>query len=398
MRRSPLLDDHAARGAELLPYGPPDTEGRQVETPEAFAAVELEYAAIRKSAALLDEPHRGVVVATGPDRVEFLNNMITQEINDLEPYRCRQSFWLNRKGRIDADMLVVHLPDRTLFDLDVHTAAGAVETLNSFVFAEDVDLSDQTESIHRMSLHGPGSRALLASISTNVDGPALTELEPGEAASIEIGGANLVVARADQTGECGLLLFVPADHAARVYTKILEAGAPADPTAPPNSDEGRVGVRPIGWHAFNTARIEHGTPLFNLDFGGENLPAETGVLEDRVSFTKGCYLGQEVVARMHSLGQPKQKLVGLRFDESDAQPFTGCKVFTASDDGSLGDPIGSITSSTLSPLLGAEPVAFASVRTKHASPGTKLLVEAEGRSVGATVQPSLRFWPPPAKS
>ncbi|MEM9066340.1 MAG: aminomethyltransferase family protein [Planctomycetota bacterium] len=387
------MEDHRARGAEFLPYGPPDAEGRQVEVPEAFNAVELEYAAIRKSAALLDEPHRGVVEVRGADRIEFLNNMITQELKDLETFACRPSFWLNRKGRIDADILVVHMPDRTLFDLDVHTAAHTAQTLTDFIFAEDAALRDATEDLHRMSLHGPGARALLASLCDT--GNTIASIEPGGVATAKIAGAETIVARCDQTGECGMLLFVPAEAAPAVYASLIEAGAPADPEAPPNTEEGRVGLRPIGWHAFNVARIEHGTPLFNLDFGGENLPAETGVLDERVSFTKGCYLGQEVVARMHALGKPKQKLVGLRFETQDAQPFTGCKVFAASDEDSVGDPIGSITSSTLSPLLGAEPIAFASVRTKFAEQGTQLIVEAEGARAKATVQPSLRFWPTP---
>ena len=140
------------------------------------------------------------------------------------------------------------------------------------------------------------------------------------------------------------------------------------------------------------SRIEAGTPLFHVDFGSDNLPHETGILDARVSFRKGCYPGQEVVARMQSLGKPKQVLVALRIAE-DALPTAGSPVFERGADGEAGSPVGTVTSSTLAPMLGAASVAFAMVRTAHAQPGTVLSVPAEGARATATVQPSLRFLP-----
>ena len=151
-------------------------------------------------------------------------------------------------------------------------------------------------------------------------------------------------------------------------------------------------VRPIGWLAFNIARIEAGTPLFNIDFGPTNLPHESGILHDRVSFTKGCYLGQEIVARMESLGKPKQTLVGLKM-QSDLLPVAGAQVFERGADDVMGQQIGIVTSSTLSPMLGAAPIAFAMLKTACAAAGAAVLVNAEGEQVKATVE-SLRFWSP----
>jgi folate-binding protein YgfZ len=150
-------------------------------------------------------------------------------------------------------------------------------------------------------------------------------------------------------------------------------------------------ARPIGWHAFNIARIEAGTPLFNIDFGPTNLPHETGLLSHRVSFTKGCYLGQEVVARLENLGKPKQILVGLKV-QTDALPIAGAQVFEQNSDNSMGDQIGVVTSSTLSPMLGAVPIAFAMLKTTKATPGATVLVSAEGEQAPALISP-LRFWP-----
>jgi folate-binding protein YgfZ len=177
-------------------------------------------------------------------------------------------------------------------------------------------------------------------------------------------------------------VFVPASGLGRVWDALVSQH---DATA-----GGRRRARPAGWHAYNIARIEAGTPLHHVDFGTESLPHESGVIGERVSFRKGCYLGQEVVARMESLGKPKQRLVGLRIAE-DALPVAGSPVFELGADGAPGNPVGSITSSTLSPMLGASSVAFAMVRTAHAEPGTVLGVPAEGVRATATVQPRLRF-------
>ena len=183
----------------------------------------------------------------------------------------------------------------------------------------------------------------------------------------------VVAARRDQTGDAGVELFVPRESADTVWASLLAA----------------PDVRPAGWFAYNTARIEAGTPLFNIDFGPTNLPHETGVLRDRVSFIKGCYLGQEIVARMESLGRPKQCLVGLRPAE-DLLPVAGGQVF-APEDGGMGEQVGWITSSTVSPMLGAVPIAFGLVKSARAEPGTELVVNAEGAQTKATVC-SLAFW------
>jgi folate-binding protein YgfZ len=143
--------------------------------------------------------------------------------------------------------------------------------------------------------------------------------------------------------------------------------------------------------AYNIARVEAGWPLFQIDFTSESLPAETGVLGDRVSFTKGCYLGQEVVARMRSLGKPKQVLVGLQLGagQEPKLPEERAAIYAEAD---AEKPIGTVTSSTLAPMLGASPIALARVRTAHADAGTMLHVEAEGERVAFEVQPQLAFW------
>lgn len=131
-------------------------------------------------------------------------------------------------------------------------------------------------------------------------------------------------------------------------------------------------IRPIGWAAFNAARIEAGRPLFGIDFDDTVLPAETGQMARAVSFTKGCYPGQEIVARMHARNAIARQLIGLKFAD-DALPIAGAPVM---DDQS--NTIGGITSSTISPMLSNTAIAIALLKRPHFNPGTVLNAPAEG--------------------
>lgn len=391
---SPLRERHLQAEATTLAYGP---IGLHIELVESFGELDFEYAAIRKACVLLDLPHRGTLEIVGDDRHEFLNSMLTQEIKGLKPFRSRPSFWLNKQGRIVADLRVLELGDRTLIDLDVHAADATVESLNGYVITEDVEIRDAGDRLHRLALHGPTAIDLLIAAATQRDGVPLADLTPYSACTVEIAGHEVIVERADTTGEVGLELTLDTDSAGEVYDHLVELGQPHD-GEDAGSVASRVKLRCAGWLAYNTARIEAGTPLFNVDFSTASLPGETGLLESRVSFTKGCYLGQEIVARMHNLGKPKQRLVAfkpggeaLRDEEGLArQPVGGASVFLAGAD--TGDQIGVTTSSTISPMLGGVPVCFAIVNGRHADPGTPLAVHAEGVVLTGEILEKLAFY------
>lgn len=411
--QSPLREHHLLAEAAMLPYGPIDLA---IELVETFGELDFEYAALRKAAALLDQPHRAVIEVTGRDRLPFLNNMLTQELKGLDPFHVRPSFWLNRKGRIDADLRVIELPDRTLLELDAHAVDRTLETLNAFIIAEDVHLTDLAERTHRLALQGPTGPILLAAVAQPLEGPAVADLAPDRACTLRIAGHDVIVHRHDSAGVPGLELTMPADAALPVYNQLIENGSPINGNgnnsgkpnrAAPDSLAAKVKLRPIGWLAYNTARIEAGTPLYNIDFGKDALPAETGedTLHNRVNFKKGCYLGQEVVARMHSLGKPKHVLVALRpVGESRTpegfprQPLGGAQVYATPDTAldtpaaapTDADPIGLVTSSTISPLLGGLPLCFAVLKTAHATEGALVSLPAEGAWIRARVQRTLR--------
>jgi folate-binding protein YgfZ len=430
---SPLRALHQQAEASFTPYGPTLVE-RQGEHPvpvdivETFGELEIEYAAIRKSCAVFDQPHRGVVEVSGPDRLEFLNRMLTQELKDLAPFSMKRSFWLSRKGRIDADLRVIDLPHATYLEMDVHAVARTVESLSGYVVMEDVRVRDISPEVHRLALHGPTAPELTHALSLSPtgaqgSGPGVRDLPAGRVAVVHIAGAECVVIRDDTAGSVGLELIVPLASTLAIYQQMLELGtaAPDDERhgEPASSAEvqptlrdmlaSRVRLKPAGWHAFNIARIEAGTPLFNIDFGPESLPAETGLMQSRVSLTKGCYLGQEVVARMHARGQAKQQLHAILFESipcpADAhgislpkQPTSGMAVFAgvspSDPSGQPVDAIGVITSSTISPMRAAAPIALAAIKSiAKLAPGHTVCCVVEGSSVTGRVQQSLSFLP-----
>lgn len=410
-RLSPILPLHERAEALLDHYGPADAPDARIPFVQAYDRLDLEYAAIRKAAALIDLPHRATLVVRGSDRLSFLNSMLTQELKGLQPAQARSAFWLNKKGRVDADLRVLIEPDRVIFDVDAHAAARTVETLSAYVITEDVQITDETDRFHRLALHGPAALRTLG----------LSDLPPNTTTHLSIKGVDILIDRNDTTAEVGLDLLIPIEGALSVYQHLLEKAH--EPLNPGRPNPGAL-LRPVGWAAYNIARIEAGTPLYLTDFGPTNLPAETGLLNERVSFKKGCYLGQEIVARMNALGHPKQTLVALRLTDPHPEtfapasqstggseayaepplarfPFSAAPVFASSD--AQSEPIGAITSSTLSPLLSKSPIAFAMVKWGSHTAGTKLYVPveaaptSEGQSafelLEAVVQPTLRTLP-----
>ncbi len=374
---SPLRDRHIEHDASFLRFGDGETGAEVVET---FGPLELEYAAIRRGCAVFDMAQRATIRVTGGDRIEYLNRMLTQELKGLEPGVSVASFWLNRRGRIDADLRVIAGEAETWIDLDTLCAPRAVETLGAFVFSEDVAFEDLTPRIHRLVLAGPTAQRVLESLGAEAPDRC------GRNARTTIGGASVLIDRHDACASPTFDLHVAMDDCAAVYDAIVSSGD-------------ALRVKRAGWHAYNIARIEAGTPLYHVDYGPDSLPAETGVLHDRVHFKKGCYLGQEVVARMDALGHPRQTLRALRLPSAqhpgpEHQPTTGAPLFKEGDDPEIAKPAGAVTSSTRSPMLGDDIVCFAQIKWAQSQPGTRIGV-LTGAGISETeVLDSLCFYAP----
>lgn len=373
---SPLLALHEAAEAETQPYG-------DSEIVTTFGEPQAEYAAIHKSAGVMDRPFRAVIELSGKDRLSFLNGLIsnlTWDKTTKQPIpagSCVYAFLLNLKGRIVADLQVVELGKRTLIELDAALAEPVVAVFDKYLFAEQVKMTVRLGELHCIGVFGPKSREIVG--------------WPGAAAAAEFscGGVDVVGWRDDPTGTDGVHLIVNSVDAEALWRHLTE-----------KSDAGYARGRPVGWAAFNACRIEAGRPLFGIDFAGVApataypskklrdeaddsvpgvLPAETGPLFARaVNLTK-CYIGQEVVARMHARQQFARQIVGFRMQD-DALPMAGSPV---QDDS--GTQVGIVTSSTVSPVMSNACIGLALVKKPHFADSTELRIPAEGAIRAATV-------------
>ena len=400
---APLREHQQQAGAEFMHFGPPPAEGG-AEIVANFGQYQAEYAAIRQRVGIMHMPQRGVLRLTGDDRAEFLHRMITRNVKDLAGGATRRAFQLDDKGRVLADCMLHHGDEDTWLETDVLDVDALRRLLDDRLFAEDVVLEDFTPQRVKLVLHGPAALALLREVADDAQRADDMAQMAGTHHVIELQGSPVSAYRLDDAGVMGLHLLVPTDDAVRVYEALLRAaGFDPQAEASPDADyaqQRRQGLRgrPIGWEAYNTARIEAGTPIFHIDFGQDSLPAETGVIDEAVDFEKGCYIGQEIVARIRNLGHPKRILVGVKF-EGDALPVAGTQVVApqAGGQASTDDApapstqvIGGITSSTLSPMLSQRPIALAVMKWGQHEPGTPVVAAAEGRFVTGAVHP-LRF-------
>jgi len=390
----PMLDAVTAAGGELMAYGPPPEEGG-VAIAEHFGAYEAEYAAIRRRVGVMHLPHRGILRGVGGDVKDFLHRLMTQDIASMAGGSTRRSFQLNAKGRVVADC-VVHFGDAdTWIETDRYDLDDLRRLLDERLFADDVTLEDWRDERVWFAVLGPASVALLQQVADERDVERIPEAAgmPGTHHVVKLGDAAVSLYRWDDCGVPGLRVACPPDRAVALYERLLDAAGydPADDAAPDAETAAKrrasLRGRPVGWLAYNTARIEAGTPVAHVDFGPDSLPAETGLLDQAVSFTTGCYLGQEIVARMKSLGHPRRLLVGLKFP-GDAQPVSGTQVLAAD---AATRVVGGITSSTVSPMLGQTAIAFAVVKWGHHRAGSVVKAPIEGELVDATVQPTLNF-------
>ncbi len=351
---------------EYLPWGAGGTEDVPVcQVLATCGWVELEYSIMRRGCGMLDQPNRGTILVTGADGQSLLENMVSQALEGLSPTSAKEAFLTDRKGRVQADLLIASSADSILIDVDINQVEMVATLLSDHVFTEDVEIRNASDEWYRIGLHGPDAGDLLSSFG---DVPA----SPLGSSTLEIAGVTTLVVRRDQVSSPGYELLLPRAGVLEVWGAIRSTGGIRG-----------IRVRTVGWYAFNSARIEGGTPLFNIDFASNNLPHESSLVDARVSFTKGCYPGQEVVARMHHLGAPKQALRGLKI-QADVLPVAGAQVFAAEDE-TLAEAVGVITSSTISPLSGAKPIAIAMLKKRVVASGSMVRVHAEGTASEAVV-------------
>jgi folate-binding protein YgfZ len=297
-----------------------------------------DYQAVFEGAALYDESAAGRIFMRGRDRAELLHRLSSNDITRLRPGQGARTVLTTPIGRI-IDLLTVHaLEDALLLVTSPGQGAEVFGHLRKNIFFNDqVTLEPAGRSHGQLALYGPAAEALLAQMS----GVALDDLPLHHITSIELAGASVLIGRRPPIGGQGFTVYVPAEHLEGLRAAMLESG-----------------IVPLGAEALDILRVEHGYGAFGRELSQEYIPLETGLLE-AVSFTKGCYVGQEIIARMDSRNRLAKQLRGLRLSAPAVAPG---KIEVGGKDA------GDLTTAVVSPRFG--PIALAYVRTAHAAAGT----------------------------
>lgn len=300
-----------------------------------------EYDALVRRAGLV-ELARTQIELSGADRATFMHNLCTADVKRLPPGAGREAFLTTVQGKTLGHGFLFAGPATLVID----TVAGQAETilkhLDHYLITEQVTLTDRSQEWSEFLLAGPQAESLLAEcLGVQVAEPRLSH------AIVDAAGQDVWVRRVDITQPGGFLISVGRERSDAMRNKLLAAGAKA-----------------CGLEAFEAARLEAGFPWFGVDLTEANLPQEVGRDQQAISFVKGCYLGQETVARIDALGHVNKSLVGLRFDGPNV-PTAGTELQAG------GAVIGQVTSATWSPRLQA-PLAMGYVRRGHNEVGTKL--------------------------
>ena len=319
---------HRDTGARIASY-----DG--VESPADFGSVDDEHRALRESCGLLHRSWTSGLRMEGADRVRFLNGLVTCDVASLAEGDGTYGFITQVKGRILADVRILAAGERLCLELPAGKSEEIAEHLGKYVIVDQVEVLPLEEV--PLALIGPGSAEVLGQLE--LPGPV-----HGHARADLFGIDVRLVRDADYGGVPSWTLWAPAGAVADLWAKLAASG----------------GVRAAGREAWDRLRVEAGRPLFGRDFGPENFPQETG-LEEAVSYTKGCYLGQEVVARIHYRGGVVKLLRGLRFSGA-AEPLGESLVHE-------GREAGLVTSAARSPVHGHVGLAILHVR---AEPGERL--------------------------
>jgi folate-binding protein YgfZ len=300
------------------------------------ATIELDgqYRLLREEAGLLDRSARGKLLVTGPAAAEFLQGQLTNDVEALEPGAGCYSALLDRKGHMQADMRVLLLaPERFWIDTEPTAAAAVARHLGMYRVGREVEVADAGSEWAILSLIGPA-----ADRASGV-GP----LSP-EHAQLPAGDGTIAVATVD-----GVDLLVPSARADAVRDSLASAGTAV-----------------VSEEAAEILRVEAGRPRFGNEMTPETIPQEAGINERAISFSKGCYIGQETVARLHYKGKPNRHLRGLRLKAPVA----------AGDAIRLADrELGRVGTTVVSPSRG--PIALAIIR-REGSPGDRVEVGERG--------------------
>lgn len=328
--------------------------------PDSFGDPAAELEAALRSCALVDRSDLGSIAADGRDILDLLHRLTTADLRSLEPGRGAPAVLTTPKGRIAARLFVHRMPDAgVLLATGPGEETAVCAHIDRYTFAEDTRLRVDTDASRQFAIVGPGARSALAATGIEMAAPY------GASVGALAGVAVRMLGQDGFSGD-GVSVVVPADEAAAVWDFLRER-------------IGEAGGRPAGARALEGWRVLRGHPAPGRELTEERNPLEAGLLE-AVSFTKGCYVGQEVVARLRTYDKVSRSLVGLIVRGTEAPPAPGSTLFRDSREA------GEVTSAVV-PAGRVSCVALAFVRREAGAAGARLRVGAADSPVEAEVAP-----------
>ncbi|MFL5599571.1 MAG: glycine cleavage system aminomethyltransferase GcvT [Gemmatimonadaceae bacterium] len=351
LKRTPLYDVHVALGAKIVPFA-------GFEMPVQYpTGITAEHKAVRERAGLFDVSHMGEFIVRGPQAVEFVNHVTTNDVAALKPGQAQYSTILREDGTIVDDCLVYRADDRVLMVVNGSNIDKDFAHISRFVDDFDVTLEDISDQIALLALQGPKAAEILQR-HTDTD---LSKIKYYEFTTGKVAGVDKVyISRTGYTGEDGFELYFPAEQAPKIWSALTKSGD----------------VTPAGLGARDSLRLEMGMALYGNDLDDTTTPLEAS-LGWLVKMKKGDFVGRDALAKQKAEGV-KRKLVGFTTTER-AFPRHGYPVFAN------GKPSGEVRSGTMSPTLGI-PIGTAYVPPESAAEGSPLEIEIRGKRVPATVQ------------
>jgi folate-binding protein YgfZ len=322
-----------------------------------------EHAAARSAAAVIDLSPRGRLCLTGNDRVRFLNGQVTNDVKALRVGQGCYAALLNAKGKMQSDLFIYALAEELLLDFEPGFSAAVAARLEQYVIADDVQIVDASPQYGLLTVQGPRTAEAVGALGFGV------ELPDHELTLVRLQDAvlgELYLVKQSRVGLGGCDLFVPATTLPIVAEKLI-ASVKA------------VGGGACGWTACEAARVEAGIPRFGVDLDETTLPPEAGLESRAISYTKGCYTGQEIIARLRTYGQVAKTLRVLQLSDCATElPTRGEKLFQEERE------VGYVTSAVWSPMAEAT-VALGYVRRECNALGTVLKLRRGERVMDARI-------------
>jgi folate-binding protein YgfZ len=347
---TPLRSRHEALSARLGTWF-------GVTLPSAYEAPDREYSRGRKFVVLFDTNYHAIFELAGPDRGRYLNAVTSGDIKSLVAGQGTPGLLLNPQGHILAELETFAREDRFVLLSHASVAQRTFETLDKFIIMDDCTLTDVSAQWATCALEGPRAAEALRAAS----GVELDSLPPFGHQAATIAGVACRVIRRSHFDLPGVEVLAPRESIAAVWQPLLAAAKAAE-------------GGPIGWEAINALRIEAGVRWFGYDFDDSVIPQEAGIETTHISYTKGCYTGQEIVERVRSRGRLNRWLSLLEFS-GDMVPERGAKL-TAEE-----KAWGEVTSAALSPAMKGV-IGFGYLRKEHNTVGAELQCGAQMVRVG----------------